>query len=116
MKKILLGASFLLCTFGVLAEKNYTVEQLHEMIAAKHYPEIKEYKVSGSGDMPDIDACKQRLEERSGDFAQYPRTVEQDTVNVKYEITTWMLNKAQKVICEMKDGKAEVVQLDAEYK
>lgn len=52
---------------------------------------------------------------RSVNFSEYPITVERDIENEVYESTVWMPLKTQKVICEIKDGNARGVQLDASY-
>lgn len=117
MKKLLLTATVALLSFGSYASegKEYTAEQLHKMIDSKEYPAVSAYKETGSGEMGDIKSCKERVVSRSVNFSEYPITVERDIENEVYESTVWMPLKSQKVICEIKDGNARGVQLDASY-
>ncbi|MBS9541427.1 hypothetical protein JD419_04715 [Morganella morganii subsp. morganii] len=118
MKKLLIVSVAAMLAFGAYAEegKGYSSEQLHKMIESGKYPAVTEYTETGGGDVADIQSCKDRILSRAADFSEYPITVERDIENEVYESTVWMNLKAQKVICEIKDGKAEGTQFDASYK
>ncbi|HCM61292.1 MAG TPA: hypothetical protein DIT05_01945 [Morganella sp. (in: Bacteria)] len=118
MKKLLLVSVAALFAFGAYAGegKSYTQEQLHKMIESGKYPAVTDYEETGSGDLADIKSCKDRILSRAANFSEYPITVERDIENEVYESTVWMQLKAQKVICEIKDGKARGTQWDASYK
>lgn len=118
MKKLLVVSVAAMLTFGAYAgeEKGYSLEQLHKMIESGKYPAVTEYEETGGGDVADIKSCKDRILSRAANFSEYPITVERDIENKVYESTAWMTLKAQKVICEIKDGKAGGTQFDASYK
>ncbi|OBU04737.1 hypothetical protein [Morganella psychrotolerans] len=119
MKKLLIVSAAAMLTFGAYAGgegKGYSLEQLHKIIESGKYPAITEYEETGGGDVADIKSCKDRILSRAANFSEYPITVERDIENEAYESTVWMNLKAQKVICEVKDGKAKGTQFDAPYK
>lgn len=117
MKKLLLVSVTALFAFGAYAGegKVYSLDQLHKMIGSGKYPAVTEYEETGGDDIADIKSCKDRILSRAANFSEYPITVERDIENEVYESTVWMELKAQKVICDLKDGKARGMQLDAAY-
>lgn len=115
MKKLILGMIVSLISIGVMAEKNYTVEQLEQMIAAGNKPQIAVPVLDGSIEKEDFPTCKSGLKEWLEGVKNFPVTVEKDIDGEDFSATIWSESKAFLVSCVKSGDSAKAIRMSAEY-
>lgn len=115
MWRYIMGAVFLLWGLSAIAGKQYTAEQLHQMIAAKNYPKTKTEVTVYEGKIGSVIACKQRLLNQTSALADFPVLIVVDIATQTYEGSIWLSDKKQRVVCENKMNKVVVTQFEAQY-
>ncbi|WP_369311834.1 hypothetical protein [Providencia rettgeri] len=115
MKKLLLGMMISLVSFGVMAQKQYTIEQVENMIASGKKPQIATPILDGTIAKEDFDTCKSGLKEWLDGVENYPITIEQDVDGKDFSATIWAESKAFLVSCVKSGDNAKAIRMSAEY-
>lgn len=115
MNKLLLGMMISLVSFGVVAEKNYTLEQVENMIASGKKPQTATPTLDGSIAKEDFATCKSGLKEWLDGVENYPITIEKDVDGKDFSATIWTESKAFLVSCLKSGDNAKAIRMSAEY-
>ncbi|HDN2512990.1 MULTISPECIES: hypothetical protein [Providencia] len=115
MNKLLLGMMISLVSFGVVAEKNYTLEQVENMIASGKKPQTATPTLDGSIAKEDFATCKSGLKEWLDGVENYPITIEKDVDGKDFSATIWTESKAFLVSCVKSGDNAKAIRMSAEY-
>ncbi|MEQ5110992.1 hypothetical protein [Providencia vermicola] len=115
MNKLLLGMMISLVSFGVVAEKNYTLEQVENMIASGKKPQTATPTLDGSIAKEDFATCKSGLKEWLNGVENYPITIEKDVDGKDFSATIWTESKAFLVSCVKSGDNAKAIRMSAEY-
>lgn len=115
MNKLLLGMMISLVSFGVIAEKNYTIEQVKNMIASGQKPKIAMPVLDGTIAKEDFATCKSGLKEWLDGVENYPITIEKDVDGDDFPATIWAESKAFLVSCVKNGESAKAIRMSAEY-
>lgn len=87
MNNLILAIALTLVSTAAFNEKNYTVEQLEEMIANSNKPTIATPVLEGTIAKDDFPTCKSGLIEWLDGVEAYPITVEKDIDGKEYSAT-----------------------------
>lgn len=115
MNKLLLGMMISLVSFGVMAEKNYTLEQVENMIASGKKPQTSMPVLDGTIAKEDFATCKSGLKEWLDGVENYPITIEKDIDGEDFSATIWAESKAFLVSCVKSGESAKAIRMSAEY-
>ncbi|MBN4867053.1 MULTISPECIES: hypothetical protein [Providencia] len=115
MNKLLLGMMISLVSFGVVAEKNYTLEQVENMITSGKKPQTATPTLDGSIAKEDFATCKSGLKEWLDGVENYPITIEKDVDGKDFSATIWTESKAFLVSCVKSGDNAKAIRMSAEY-